>query len=80
MNVSIHEDNSGDFILAKTLPQQCKPRSKHYAANTIWFHEEIVKRGIKIYKIDAVDKLGYIFTKELKRITLEYLRKNLMGW
>ena len=80
MNLSIHEYNAGYLILEKILPPHFTPRSKHYSANTIWFHEEIVKRGIKIYKIDAVEKLGYIFTKELKRITLEYLRKNLMGW
>jgi hypothetical protein len=29
MNVSIHEDNSGALVLAKTLPPQFTPRSKH---------------------------------------------------
>ena len=28
MNVSIHEDNSGALILAKTLPTQFTPQSK----------------------------------------------------
>ena len=37
INVSVHEDNSGALILAETLPPQFTPRSKHYAAKTIWF-------------------------------------------
>ncbi len=35
MNVSIHEDNSGALVLAKTLPPQFTPRSKYYAIKTI---------------------------------------------
>ena len=45
MNISIHEDNAGALILAKTLPPQFTPSSKYYAAKTIWFREEIFKRG-----------------------------------
>jgi hypothetical protein len=29
MKVSIHEDNSGALVLAKTLPPQLTPRSKY---------------------------------------------------
>ncbi len=46
MNVSIHEDNSGALVLAKTLPPQFTPRSKYYAIKTIWFCEEIFKRDV----------------------------------
>ena len=53
MHVSIHEDNAGALVLAETLPPQFTPRSKHYAIKTIWFREEIVKRGIKLLKIDT---------------------------
>jgi hypothetical protein len=35
MNVSIHEDNSGALVLAKTLPPQFTPQSKYYAIMTI---------------------------------------------
>ena len=80
VNVSVHEDNAGALILAQTLPPQFTPRSKHYAAKTIWFREEINKRGIKLLKIDTVEQLGDIFTKGLPRATFEYLRKKLMGW
>ena len=80
INVSVHEDNSGALILAETLPPQFTPRSKHYAAKTIWFREEIVKRGIKLVKIDTLEQLGDIFTKGLPKTTFEYLRKKLMGW
>ena len=80
MNVSIHEDNAGALILAETLPPQYTPRSKHYAIKTIWFREQIVRRGIKLLKIDTVDQLGDIFTKSLAKPTFEYLRRKLLGW
>ena len=80
MNVSIHEDNSGALVLAKTLPPQFTPRSKYYAIKTIWFREEIVKRGIQLIKIDTVEQLGDIFTKGLTRVVFEYLRLKIMGW
>ncbi|KAL7475249.1 hypothetical protein ACHAW6_001173 [Cyclotella cf. meneghiniana] len=34
MHVSIHEDNAGAFVLAKTVPPQFTPRSKYYANKT----------------------------------------------
>ena len=80
MKVSIHEDNAGALVLAETLPPQFTPRSKHYASKTIWFREEIFKRGIKLLKIDTCDQLGDMFTKGLPRAGFEYLRKRLMGW
>ena len=80
MHVSVHEDNAGALILAETLPPQFTPRSKHYAIKTVWFREEIHKRGIKLLKIDTVEQLGDIFTKGLPRATFEYLRKKIMGW
>ena len=80
MNVSIHEDNAGALVLAETLPPQYTPRSKHYHVKTIWFREEIVKRGIRLLKIETSEQLGDMFTKGLARPTFEYLRKKLMGW
>eukprot|EP00804_Cyclotella_cryptica_P025289 CCRYP_010373-RB/>CCRYP_010373-RB protein AED:0.34 eAED:0.34 QI:0/-1/0/1/-1/0/1/0/497 len=80
MNVSIHEDNAGALVLAETLPPQFTPRSKHYAIKTIWFREQIVKRKIKLVKIDTVEQLGDLFTKGLTRVTFEYLRRKLIGW
>jgi hypothetical protein len=80
MNVSIHEDNAGALILAQTLPPQYTPRSKHYHIKTVWFREEIVKRGINLVKIETVEQLGDIFTKGLGKVTFEYLRMKLMGW
>jgi hypothetical protein len=80
MNLSVHEDNSGALVLAKTLPPQFTPRSKYYASKTIWFQEEVHKRGVKLLKIDTVEQLGDIFTKGLTQVTFEYLRKKLIGW
>jgi len=80
IKVSIHEDNAGALVLAQTLPPQFTPRSKYYAAKTIWFREKIFKHGIKLLKIDTLEQLGDMFTKGLPRKTFEYLRLKLMGW
>lgn len=80
MHVSIHEDNAGALVLAKTIPPEFTPKSKYYAIKTVWFREEIQKRCIKLFKIDTVEQLGDIFTKGLPRVTFEYLRKRMMGW
>ena len=80
MKLSVHEDNSGALVLAKTLPPQFTPRSKYYAIKTIWFREEIHKRCVQLLKIDTVEQLGDIFTKGLVQVTFEYLRKKIIGW
>jgi len=80
MHVSIHKDNDGALILVETFPPQFTPRSKHYALKAIWVREEIVKRGIKPFKILMVEQLGGISTKSLKKVTFEHLRKKLQGW
>jgi hypothetical protein len=80
MNVSIHEDNLGALVLAKTLPPKFTPRSKYYTSKTIWFREEIFKRDIQMNKIDTAQQLGDIFTKGLTRVVFKYLQKKIMGW
>jgi hypothetical protein len=80
MRVSVHEENLGALVLAKTLPPQFTPRSKYYATKTIWFRAEIHKRGIKLLKIDTTEQLGDIFTKGLSQPTFEYLRSKIIGW
>ena len=80
MNVYIHEDNAVALVLAETFPPQFTPRSKWYALKTVWFCEEIHKRGIKLLKIETAEQLGDIFTKGLPVATFEYLRSKLMGW
>ena len=71
--VSFHEDNLSALVLAETLPPQFTTRSKYYATKTIWFWEEIHKRGIKLLKIDTTEHRGNIFTKGLAQPTFEYL-------
>ncbi len=80
MQLSVHEDNSGALVLAKTLPPLFTPCSKYYASKTIWFQEEIHKHCIKLLKINSVKQLGDILTKGLAQVTFEYLCKNLIGW
>ncbi len=73
MRVSVHEDNLGALVLAETLPPQFTPRSKYYTTKTIWFCEEINRRGIKLLKIETSEQLGDMFTKGLAKPTFEYL-------
>jgi len=77
MNVSIHEDNLGALVLAKTLPPQFTPQSKYYAIKTIcWFCEEISMRDVQLHKIDTAEQLGDIFTKSLTRFVVNISRRS----
>ncbi len=79
VRVSVHEDNLGALVLAETLPPQFTPRSKYCATKTIWFHEEINRRGIKLLKIETSEQLGDMFSKGLAKPTFEYLRSKIIG-
>ncbi len=79
MQLSVHEDDLGALVLAKTLPPQFTPRSKYYASKAIWFWEEIHKHCIKLLKINSVEQLGDIFTKGLVQVMIEYLCKELIS-
>ena len=80
MKVSIHKDNTGAFVLADMIPPQYTPRAKTYHVKTIWFREEIKRRGIELLKIDTIEQLGDLFTKGLPPKIFNYLRKKLLGW
>jgi hypothetical protein len=80
VKLSVHEDNSGALVLAKTLPPQFTPQSKYYAIKTIWFCKEIHKCCVQLLKIDTVKQLGDIFTKGWTQVTFEYLQKKIIEW
>ena len=80
MRVSVHEDNLGALVLAETLPPQFTPQSKYYGTKTVWFREEIIRRGIKLLKIETSEQLGDMFTKGLAKPAFEYLRSKIIGW
>ena len=65
VNVSVHEDNTSDLVLARTFPPQFNLCRNYYVTKAIWFFGYIVKRGIKHLKIDTVEYLGGLFTKGL---------------
>jgi hypothetical protein len=80
MHITIHEDNRGALIL-----QLLRLLSLLLAANTMpskqWFHEQIIKKKIKIAPIDMRLQLGDIFTKMLSQVTFKFLRNLLLqGW
>ena len=80
MNVYFHRYNAVALVLDRTLTPQFILCSKYYAINTIWFSEDIFKRSIKLFRIDTVEHLGDLFKKVLPINTLEYMRKNIVGW
>ena len=80
IKVSVHKDNAGAIILARTLLPKFTPPSIYYATKTIWFCGEINKRKISFLKITTSEQLGDLFTKGLPRETFEYLRNKIMGW
>ena len=80
MKMSVHEDNDGTLILARTLSPKCMPRSKYYATKTIWFLEEINKKKVALLKIATTEHLGDLFNKFIPRATFEYLRNKIMVW
>ena len=80
MKITLHEDNTGALILAKTIPPEFTPRSKFYALKTIWFREQIVVLGIEVVKIDTKLQWGDICTKMPPVVTFEFLRDLIMGW
>jgi len=51
-----------------------------FGVETVWFREEIVKRGILLLKISTTEQLGDLCTKGLSKAVFQYLRKKLMGW
>jgi hypothetical protein len=80
MKITLHEDNSGALILAKTIPPEFTPRSKFYALKTIWFREQIAILGIEVIKVDTKLQWGDICTKMPPVVIFEFLRKLIMGW
>ena len=65
MNVSTFYDNTGALVRAKTPPPQFSPRSKYYAVKKFCFCKGVIKRKIKLLKIDTIEQLGDLFTKLL---------------
>ena len=80
MRLSVHEDNLGALVLAKTLPPQFTPRSKYYDIKMIWFHKGIHRQNIHLLKIVTIKQLTDIFTKGLACVPLEYLWMKMIGW
>ena len=78
--VSVHKNNTGALILARTFLPKFTPHIKYYSTKTIWFREYINKRNIVLFNIVTVDHLGDLFTKGLPRANFEYLRNKIMGW
>ena len=77
---TIYEDNSACEILANMEPPRTTPRSKHIAIKYHWFREALKPDNIKIVYIATEEQLADIFTKGLKPIKFEKLRKKLLGW
>ena len=80
MHVTIHEDKLGALIHATMPPPQFTPCSKHYAIKTIWFHEKIIEKKIKVIPIETRLQQGDIFTKMPYQVIFEFLQNLLQEW
>ena len=80
MKLSVHEDNSGALVLAKTLPPQFTPQSKYYAIKTIWFCEDIHKMVYPANEDQHCQTVRGHFHQGLVQVTFEYLWTKIIGW
>ena len=80
MRVTLHEDNTGALILAKTILPQFTPRSKFYALKTIWLRERIIASKVLVVHCPTHLMWADIATKMPPRTVFESLRKLIMGW
>ena len=80
MRITLHEDNTGALILAKTILPQFNPHSKFYALKTIWLREQIIKHKVLIVHCPTHLMWVDIATKMPPRVTFESLQKLIMGW
>ena len=76
--VSMQNENTGELMLAEKITPKFTPRSKHYETKTIWFHEENLKKRIKLVNIDTLHQLGQ-FYERIARGNVRIPRKEIDG-
>ena len=73
---TVWEDNEA----CEKLDLHITPRSKHFGIKYHWFREKLVHRNISVEYIDTKLQLADIFTKGLRSLRFQTLRKLIMGW
>ena len=73
MCITLHKDNTGALIFAKTIPPQFTPRGKFYALKTIWLREQIIKHKVLVVHCPTHLMWADIATKMPPRVTFESL-------
>jgi len=79
MNVSIHEDNLGALVLAKTLPTQFHPKANTTQSRLFGFVKKS-PRAMFNYTRSTLSNNWVTSLKGLTRFAFEYLWKKIMGW
>ena len=74
----LFEDNKGAETLANALKMNV--RTKHIAIKYHHFREVVKRKILQIKRVDTKEQLVDILTKPVDRITLQHLRKGIMGW
>ena len=77
---TVWEDNAACEKLANMVHPHVTPRSKHFGIKYHWFCEKLVHRNISVEHIDTKLQLADIFTKGLRSLPFQTLRKLIMGW
>ena len=74
----LFEDNKGAETLANS--PKMNARTKHIAIKYHHFREAVKKKILQIKRVDTKEQLADILTKPVDRLTLQHLRKGIMGW
>ena len=74
----LFEDNKGAETLANA--PKMNARTKHIAIKYHHFREAVKAKYLQIKRVDTKEQLADILTKPVDRITLQHLRKGIMGW
>ena len=74
----LFEDNKGAETLANA--PKMNARTKHIAIKYHHFREVVKAKILQIKRVDTKEQLGDILTKPVDRLTLQCLRKGIMGW
>jgi hypothetical protein len=77
---TVHEDNQGAIILAKSEPGRHTPRSKFYALRLHWFRSWLKPNQIEIIFIGTKLQNADYLTKPLQSMPFAVNRKLSMGW
>jgi len=74
----VFEDNSGALIMA--TDHKSRPRTRHINVRLHHFRDYVEREEISIHPISTDSQLADFLTKPVNQVTLERLRRQVLGW